>query len=400
MLKFITKAPLPRRALFFASVMHVWSDLYFALLIPLLPAIKEDLGLSFTEVGLLRSLFSGATAVFQIPAGILAESTGEFWLLIMGNAWVSIGLIGMALSPVFTVLLVVSFVGGLGGATQHPLGSSLVSRAYEDRGRSTAVGTVNFAGDLGKMLAPALALIAIPFGWRTALWVVGLSGLIFMLLSAPVRRKVDIGRPVARQQASMSGDGSTTQMSGFVLLSAVGFLDSATRGASLVFLPFVMHAKGMDVAQISLLLIVLFAGGAAGKYVVGWLGDRFSAVSLIWGTKGLTALLLVLSLPASPVALVPLVAVLGIGLNGTSSALYAAVADLVPAPRRARLYGFFYTTNDGGTVLAPLVYGVIADLFSLNVTVVVMGLATLLILPVSLGLRNYLSPRLKAPERA
>ena len=395
MLDFVTKAPQSRRTLGFASIMHVWSDLFFALLVPLLPIIKADLGLSFAQVALLRSLFTGATAVLQIPAGILAETTGEFWLLVMGNAWVSLGLIFMALSPAFSLLLGVSFLGGLGGGTQHPLASSLVSRAYDDRGRSTAVGTVNFAGDLGKMLAPLVALIAIPFGWRTVLWVVGATGLAFMALSTLAKRSVDIGRPPARQiaagQEGYLNNANQGNMSGFVMLSIVGLLDSATRGAALVFLPFVMDAKGMGPAQISLMLLLLFAGGAAGKYVVGWLGERYHTVNLVWATKGMTALLLVVSLASPPLAFAPLMVILGIGLNGTSSALYASVADLIPAQRRARLYGFFYTTNEGGTVLAPLVYGFIADAFSLNVTVVVMGLATLIILPVSLGLRKHLS---------
>ncbi len=69
------------------------------------------------------------------------------------------------------------------------------------------------------------------------------------------------------------------------------------------------------------------------------------------------------------------------------------MAELIPAHRRARLYGYFYTTNETGTVLAPLVYGVIADLFSLNITVLVMGAATLVILPISLTLRRHLDPR-------
>ena len=175
------------------------------------------------------------------------------------------------------------------------------------------------------------------------------------------------------------------------MLSVVGFLDSATRGASLVILPFVMDAKGMGPGQISLMLILLFAGGAVGKYVVGWLGERFPTVSLIWGTKGLTAVLLTLSLATPTLALAPLMVVLGIGLNGTSSALYASVANLIPQRRRARFYGLFYTTNEVGTVLVPLIYGVVADMFGLNAAVIVMGLATMLILPVSLGLRSHLS---------
>ena len=389
---------MPRRTLLFASAMHIWNDLFFALLVPLLPTIKDDLGLSFAEIGLLRSVFSGASAILQIPVGYLAESVGEFWLLVLGNVWVSVGLIGMGLSSAFPLLLVVSFLGGLGGGAQHPLGSSMVSRAYDGGGRSTAVGTVNFAGDLGKMVAPLAALLAIPFGWRAAVWSVGLAGLVFMAASIPARRAVDIGRPKPSSQAAVVGGTAKSQMGGFVVLSLVGFLDSGTRGASLVFLPFIMDAKGLGAGEISALLVLLFAGGAAGKYVVGWLGERFSSVTLIWATKGLTATLLVLSLAASPLALVPLVLLLGVGLNGTSSALYASVAELIPDHRRARLYGFFYTTNEFGTVLAPLVYGVIADLFSLNVTVLVMGAAALVILPVSLTLRRYLDPREPATQ--
>ena len=71
MVAFFTRAPRARRTLIFGSTMHVWSDLFFALMVPLLPIIKEDMDLSFTEVGLLRSVFNGASGVLQIPAGFL-----------------------------------------------------------------------------------------------------------------------------------------------------------------------------------------------------------------------------------------------------------------------------------------------------------------------------------------
>ncbi len=391
MIDFITRAPPRRRTLFFGSAMHVWSDLYFALPVPLLPLIKEDLDLSFTEVGLLRSVFAGSSAVLQVPAGLLAETAGEFWLLILGNMWVWFGLVGMSLSPVFLVLLAVSFVGGLGGGAQHPLASSMVSRAYDSQGRSTAVGTVNFAGDLGKMAAPLVGgAIAVAFGWRTALLAIGIAGTAFMVMSALGRRSVDVGKPPASAGRAANESDGTTRMGGFVTLSGIGFLDSATRGAALAFLPFVMVARDMSGGQVSAMLVLLFAGGAAGKFVVGWLGDRYGTVSLIWGTKALTAIMLVLSLVAPSPLMAPLMVALGVGLNGTSSILYATVAEFVPPNRRARQYGFFYTTNEGGSVLAPLVYGLIADLFSLNVSIVAMGLATAAIMPVSLSLRRHL----------
>ncbi|MCH8961603.1 MAG: MFS transporter, partial [Bacteroidetes bacterium] len=111
-------------------------------------ASHPDLDLSYTEVGVIRSAFSGATAVLQVPAGFVAERTGEFWLLVGGNFWVAGGLVAMAFVPMYFALVLASFVGGLGGGAQHPLASSMVSRAYDEGARSTAVGTVNFAGDL------------------------------------------------------------------------------------------------------------------------------------------------------------------------------------------------------------------------------------------------------------
>jgi MFS family permease len=182
-------------------------------------------------------------------------------------------------------------------------------------------------------------------------------------------------------------------MGGFVTLSGLGILDSAARSGSLVFLPFVLESKGFGLAQTSWLLFLLFAGGAAGKFVCGWLGDRIGTVSLIWWTKGLTAVMLVIAMAAPAWTMAPLMILTGIGLNGTSSVLYATVAEFVPATRRGRFYGFFYTTNEAGTVVAPLVYGLIADLASLKVTMIVMGIATATILPASLALRKHLIPR-------
>ena len=256
------------------------------------------------------------------------------------------------------------------------------------------MGTVNFAGDLGKMLAPLVAgLFAIRFGWRETFLIVGISGLVFMVASMFTRRTVDIGKPSASASdagETKSDDNSGARLGGFITLSGVGVLDSAVRTSALVFLPFVMDAKDMGPGQISAMLFLLFGGGAIGKFVCGWLGDRMDTISLIWATKGLTALLLVVSLATPALFMAPLMVLIGIGLNGTSSVLYATVANLVPPGRRARFYGFFYTTNEIGTVAAPLAYGLVADIFSLSTTMVVMGVATAAILPASLTLRRHI----------
>ena len=389
--RYIVHSPQGRRTLWFGSVMHIWSDLHFALMFPLLPLIESDMGLSFTQVGILRATYSGASAILQIPAGFLAESMGEFWLLLLGNVWVSIGLVGMALAPAFVMLVVLSFVGGLGGGFQHPLASSMVSRAYDDSGRSTAVGTVNFAGDLGKLIAPLIVsgAIVVDIGWRQLLWVIGMVSLAFMAASALTRRAVDIGRPARETEENGTAGSRRARLNGFVTLSGIGVLDSMARVGALTFLPFVLISKDVSQSQAISMLLFVFIGGAAGKFVVGWLGDKFGTVSLVWATKGMTAVLIVLVLYAPMAVMIPLLVILGIGLNGTSSILYATVAEYVPANRRGRFYGFFYTTNEIGTVAAPIFYGIVADAFNLNVTMLLMGGVTALILPASLLLLTH-----------
>ena len=378
----------PRRTLVFGSATHVWSDFFFTLIVPLLPLMRDDpdLALSYTEVGILKSVFTGSSAVLQVPAGWAAEFTGEFWLLIGGNLWVALGLLLVAVMPTFLLLVVVSFVVGLGGGTQHPLASSMVSRAYDDKGRSTAVGTVNFAGDLGKMAAPAVGgLLADGLGWRGTVRAAGIAGAAFIGALALTRRAVDIpvADPTSEPGAELPDEGGNFR--GFLALSLIGFLDSMARGGSLAFLPFVLEDKGMSFGRISLMLFILFVGGAAGKFVCGWLGERFEPVRLIWWSKGLTAVLLVAVIFAPVQALIPLVLLLGLGLNGTSSVLYATVAGLIPPGRRARMYGYFYTTNEGGSIAAPVLYGRIADVFNLRIAILAMSAATALILPVSLA---------------
>ena len=381
-----------RRTLAFASATHVWSDLFYALLIPLLPIMREDpaLDLSYTEVGLLRTGFGTASVVLQVPAGFLAERWEEFWLLIAGNIWVGAGFLLMAALTSFVPLLAATVLGGLGGGTQHPLATSMVSRAYRDEGHSAAVGTVNFAGDIGKMLAPLVVVIGL--GWRSTMRLVGAAGIVFMALSMLTRRSV--GPPRADDAPVEGGSPSVIDAAaparGLFALGSIGFMDAATRTAALTFVPFVLADRGAGTREVLILLTLLLAGGAAGKYGCGWLDDRYGSMGLVWWTKGVTALLL-LAILVTPVVSAPaLMLVLGFGLNGTSSVLYAAVARFAPRDRRASTYGYYYTVTEASAI-APLIYGRIADMTNLRVTMMVMAAATALILPASLLVRRHLA---------
>ncbi len=381
-----------RNTLIFASMTHIWSDLFFVIIVPLLPLIQSDpdLLLSYTEAGLFKSVYAASSVVLQIPAGYLATKFGEFWLLIFGNVWVGIGLIGMALTSGYFLLLLLALVAGFGGGTQHPLATSLVSKVYDSNGRSTAVGFVNFAGDIGKLLAPLLSLLCVArFGWRGTLRIVGLFGLVNMVVLATIRPWIKAGGDVRNEFQDVNIDKrEKTDLASFGTIGSIGFIDSGIRSAALAFLPFILKDKGLVDNQIFIMLTFLLAGGALGKFLCGWLDDRYGSMFLIWATKFITAVLLVYTLFVPSALLIPLMFVLGIGLNGTSSVLYSLVSLFIPSKNRSVGYGYYYTITELGGTLAPILFGIVADIFNIRKTIMLMGLSTLVILPASLILKT------------
>jgi MFS transporter, FSR family, fosmidomycin resistance protein len=177
---------------------------------------------------------------------------------------------------------------------------------------------------------------------------------------------------------------------GFGLLFIIGALDTSTRMGYLLFLPFVLHARGGAGAVVGLGLALLFIGGALGKAACGWLGQHLGVAWSVIVTEAATALLMIatLILPLAPMLIV--LPFLGIVLNGTSSVLYATVPDLAPKGDIGRGFALFYTGVIGAGGLAPIAYGMIADHSNRTVGIVAAALTAALTIPLILALRPIL----------
>jgi MFS transporter, FSR family, fosmidomycin resistance protein len=186
--------------------------------------------------------------------------------------------------------------------------------------------------------------------------------------------------------------GATLQA--FPVLLAIGILDSATRMGFLLFLPFVLTAKGASAPLVGLALTLVFAGGAAGKLVCAFIGARIGAIATVWLTEGLTAVGIAALLPLGLDATLALLPIMGIALNGTSSVLYGSVPDLVRPERRGRAFSVFYTGTIGAGALAPAIYGVLGDALGVPAALIVVAAVVLLTLPLSLVLKPALAARL------
>ncbi len=384
----------PRRAratLVGACAIHLLHDGLSDLLYVLFPIWARVFSLSFARVGLLKTAYSGALALFQVPAGFLAERWGEARLLAMGTAVSALGFLALGLVPGYEWLLLVLVIAGLGSAVQHPLSAALVSRAYEDGSRRVALGTYNFSGDLGKMTLPVLVALATAWvGWRWTtqgvgwLTVAGAVGVLLVL--TPLAPKPTLERTRSNPEGAGSGWG-IRDARGFAILSTIHSIDGSTRTSFLTYLPFLLLAKGATMETVGLALGLTFAGGAVGKFVCGAAAERLGIIRTVILTEAATGfgIIATLVLPLRPaLVLLPFV---GLALNGTSSVLYGSVADLVAPERRSRAYGLFYTLGIGSGALAPTVYGLLSDWAGVPATLTVIGLVVLITIPLAPLLR-------------
>ena len=144
----------PRSTLWWASVAHFLNDGLAASLTPLLPLMAADLSLSYSQAGAVKAALNGVTSLSQLPAGFLATRASEATFLGLGLGWFSLSFLLMGLAGGYQSLLLLMASAGLGGGVYHPVGTAWVSRTFLSGRRGAAVGTLNFAGDVGKVLLP------------------------------------------------------------------------------------------------------------------------------------------------------------------------------------------------------------------------------------------------------
>ena len=381
---------------------HFVHDGFADVVYVLLPLWAAEFSLSFAQVGIIRTAYSGGMALFQIPAGFIAERIGERAVLVVGTLVTAAGFIVAGLAGGFISLLAVLLVAGLGSGVQHPLASSIVSQAYETGPRRTALGTYNFSGDLGKVAVPAVvAFLAAAHGsWRMPAVMYGIVGLVAALVIWALLARLDIGtRPPPREATEAVADGGwgIRDPRGFQALTLIGMIDNATRSPFLTFLPFLLiDYKGATMAGVGVAMALLFAGGAVGKFACGMLAERIGIIRAVVITETATTLGIIAVLAAplhlAYVALVPL----GIALNGTSSVLYGTVAELVTPERRSRAYGLYYTVTIATSAIAPTIYGLLSDVVGVRATLTVVGLMVLITIPLCLVLRSAVAEPARA----
>jgi FSR family fosmidomycin resistance protein-like MFS transporter len=375
------------RSLFSYCAFHFIDDGFTDSFYILLPFLAAEFQLSYGQIGFLKGVFSGSMSLFQFPMSLLGEKVGEITVVGFGVLGLAGGFVLLSFATSYlTLILTFILAKGVGGG-QHGLSSSVLSRVYELSGRRAAMGTYNFAGDLGKVSLPFILTMLINiWGWRHAVFSLALGGVavggFLWWMTRSSRRALSAPQPV-KIEGEQKGRWGIRNQSGFRFLLAIGILDISVRNALLTFLPFLLLAKEIPLGQVGFALTLLFAGGAVGKFACGVLAEWLGIIPMVMGTEALTALgiFALFFFPSGTVwFLLPFV---GIVLNGTSSVLYATVAEISPSASRSRGYGLYYAITLGSGAVAPLIFGLITDLQGLSFGIMSAACLALVTIPLS-----------------
>jgi MFS family permease len=256
--------------------------------------IRQDLGLSDTQLGMLTGLaFAIFYTGFGIPVAWLADRANRVRIIATACALWSLFTAACGMAGNFTQLLLFRMGVGVGEAGGSPPSYSLISDYFPPQERGKALALYSLGVPFGSMFGSALGgWIAANYGWRAAFYAVGLPGLLLALLLVIVAREPKRGA----LDALVDGE---TEHAAIPFAAALGrffanrtlVITAFSSGLS-AFIgyailtwapPFLIRVKGMSLEEIALYYsLVLGITGAIGTFGAGWLVDRLGRMNRRW----------------------------------------------------------------------------------------------------------------------
>lgn len=343
---------------------HFSHHLVTGALTPLLPMLRDEMGLDYLKAGLLTGAFTLSYSFLQIPTAALGNRYSRRKLIsggLIGTGFTSM-LIG--LGGDFWVLMVLLAIIGAFGSTYHALASAFLSLTFgqANRGRSLGIHTIGGSGSL--LVTPVIAvLVAVAFGtWRAAFVVLGIVPILVGIFLWVAARDQEVAHKLAMTKAT-GPRLSLLEIARLIgLLIAIAAAGAMLQMAVMSFLPlYLVDKHGVSRELAGMVSGLTAGGGIIGAPVGGALSDRFSRrpiiiASLVVGGPLLYVLTL---LPFGP-AMLALVFLYGLVLTMRMPVMESVIADVIPAAQRGTALGlYFFLTQETTAVLTPVVGGAI-----------------------------------------
>lgn len=353
------------------SAAHCLNDLLQSVITAVYPMLKTDLGINFTQIGLITLVYQLAASIFQPVVGYVFDKRPFVWSLPAGMISTSVGIVLLAYSNSLAGVLLAVFMVGLGSATLHPEASRITSLAgHERRGFAQSVFQVggNFGGSVGPLL---VALIVAPHDRRYIMWFLVFAALCFWAMR-PIcrwyRGYLNSLKQAERRKESHAALPLSRGMTIFticviIILIFSKYIYMASLSSYYTF--YLIDKFGVTVSQSQIFLFVFVVSTAAGTLVGGPVGDRYGRKPVIWvsilGTAPFSLLMPHVNLPLTVI----LSFCAGFMLSSAFPAILLYAQELLPT-KLGMISGLFFGFAFGVGGIASAVLGDFADRYGIE----------------------------------
>ena len=367
------------REVWLITLGHALTHWYPATFYLLLPIIGNELGLTFSQIGLIMTCQYLAGAVANVPGGVLVDTVGRKGLLMaISLFWVGFPYLLMSFTHSYLMLLACVVMVGVGNSLWHPTAIPTLAKRYPER-KGLVLSLHGMGGNAGDAIAPlAIGALLAVLSWREVVVLNVMPGLVISLLllvmlgTLKLEGKKAAAADDAPQSLAEYGRGlrQLFRNRSLVLLSTSGAFRSMTQNALLTFLPlFLAREMGYSPFLTGASMFALQAAGLVASPVAGHLSDRLGRRSVMMTSMAMTAaVLLFMAVAGRSQAFVFFIAVLGFFLYAIRPVIQAWLLEATPKNMGGSSIGVLFGAQSLGASVAPLLGGVIADRWGLGAT--------------------------------
>ena len=350
------------------SAAHFVSHYYILLLAPLLPFVRAEYGVSYTEIGLALAAFNIVSTVLQTPVGFLVDWLGARILLIAGLAIGAAAFTVVGLVNSFWVMVAMFALAGVGNTVYHPADYALLSHHVPADRIGQVFSFHTFAGMLGSAVAPpSLLMMQSLWGWRGAFIGAGILGFAVAALLLAVRDNAEIKTiPAPRDEEANGAVGWRLLLSPAILLNLVFFVLLAMMSGGTYNYSVVAFGSlyGTSVTTANAALTGNLLLSATGVLIGGLLVGRTKRHGLV-ATAGLAGIALFIALVGQfdlgSQALVAAMSAAGFCSGVIMPSRDMIVREITPPGSFGKVFGFVTTGFNIGGIISPLIFGAIMD---------------------------------------
>jgi predicted MFS family arabinose efflux permease len=372
--------PSPAVTIILITTAHFFHHQLTALVVPLLPFMRDGLELSYARAGTLVSAFALSYGFGQLPAGWLADRIGPRYLLLAGISGVALAGALVGLTGTYGSLVVFLVAMGLLGGGYHPAATPAISNAVPPAQRGRAMGIHLVGGSASHLVAPLLGVaLATALGWRGAfltisvpVFLFGTALFVFFRHADPVPRVSTLVQEESSSRDSASPESPAVPIALFVAITSIA---GAFVASVIAFVPlYLVDEVGMTQGGAALALALFFSAGLWAAPLGGVIADRVGTVAVFTVAVGLVAPLIIL------IGIVPsaVYVISGLVLLGATMFVRMVVSEsyligvVAPARRSTVLGIYFFAGMEGSGVITPLL-GAMIDRFGFSVAFSVAG---------------------------